>query len=131
MRVGSRYFSSDRASHVIKLSIPVVEPNHMESWTATQSGGRRPDKGGQPNSIARNATIRPTHPSVINVEATNAPYFASRFGISKVISMSSVCIGCREDVKLPFEFKMAFQPIVDMAGQRVWGYEALVRGARR
>lgn len=43
--------------------------------------------------------------------------------------MSSVCIGCREDVKLPFEFKMAFQPIVDMADQRVWGYEALVRGA--
>ena len=34
--------------------------------------------------------------------------------------MNSVCVGCREDVEL--------QPIVDMAGQRVWGYEALVRG---
>ncbi|HLG81727.1 MAG TPA: EAL domain-containing protein [Bradyrhizobium sp.] len=42
--------------------------------------------------------------------------------------MSSACVGCREDVKLPFEFKMAFQPIVDMTNRRVWGYEALVRG---
>lgn len=42
--------------------------------------------------------------------------------------MSSVCVGCREDVALPFEFKMAFQPIVDVACGRVWGYEALVRG---
>lgn len=42
--------------------------------------------------------------------------------------MSSVCVGCREDVVLPFEFKMAFQPIVDVTGGRVWGYEALVRG---
>jgi EAL domain-containing protein (putative c-di-GMP-specific phosphodiesterase class I) len=31
-------------------------------------------------------------------------------------------------VQLPFEFKMAFQPIVDLAAQQVWGYEALVRG---
>jgi EAL domain-containing protein (putative c-di-GMP-specific phosphodiesterase class I) len=43
--------------------------------------------------------------------------------------MSKACEGCREDVPLPFQFKMAFQPIVDVAGQRVWGYEALVRGA--
>ena len=42
--------------------------------------------------------------------------------------MNSVCVGCREDTELPFSFKMAFQPIVDMAAQRVWGYEALVRG---
>jgi EAL domain-containing protein (putative c-di-GMP-specific phosphodiesterase class I) len=42
--------------------------------------------------------------------------------------MNSVCVGCREDLELPFEFKMAFQPIVDTAAQRVWGYEALVRG---
>ena len=42
--------------------------------------------------------------------------------------MSPVCVGCREDVELPFEFKMAFQPIVDMTSHRVWGYEALVRG---
>lgn len=39
------------------------------------------------------------------------------------------CVGCREDIALPFEFKMAFQPIVDLSADRVWGYEALVRGA--
>ena len=38
------------------------------------------------------------------------------------------CVGCREDVALPFEFKMGFQPIVDLRTQLVWGYEALVRG---
>jgi EAL domain-containing protein (putative c-di-GMP-specific phosphodiesterase class I) len=43
-------------------------------------------------------------------------------------SMGNVCVGCREDIALPFEFKMAFQPIVDVANHRVWGYEALVRG---
>jgi EAL domain-containing protein (putative c-di-GMP-specific phosphodiesterase class I) len=43
--------------------------------------------------------------------------------------MKSTCVGCRDDVPLPFEFKMAFQPIVDVARHRVWGYEALVRGA--
>ncbi len=43
--------------------------------------------------------------------------------------MSKTCVGCRDDIALPFDFKMAFQPIVDMASGRVWGYEALVRGA--
>jgi EAL domain-containing protein (putative c-di-GMP-specific phosphodiesterase class I) len=42
--------------------------------------------------------------------------------------MSKSCVGCRDDIALPFDFKMAFQPIVDMADGRVWGYEALVRG---
>jgi EAL domain-containing protein (putative c-di-GMP-specific phosphodiesterase class I) len=42
--------------------------------------------------------------------------------------MKSTCVGCRDDIPLPFEFKMAFQPIVDVAHHRVWGYEALVRG---
>lgn len=42
--------------------------------------------------------------------------------------MGSKCEGCRDDVPLPFEFKMAFQPIVDLNASRVWGYEALVRG---
>lgn len=42
--------------------------------------------------------------------------------------MPSTCVGCREDIILPFEFKMAFQPIVDVNNHRVWGYEALVRG---
>ena len=42
--------------------------------------------------------------------------------------MTIKCAGCRDDIALPFEFKMAFQPIVDVAEARVWGYEALVRG---
>ena len=42
--------------------------------------------------------------------------------------MSSACSDCRDDKPLPFQFKMAFQPIVDLNHQRVWGYEALVRG---
>lgn len=42
--------------------------------------------------------------------------------------MGSACSKCRGDTALPFEFKMAFQPIVDLSAQRVWGYEALVRG---
>ncbi|UZE49191.1 EAL domain-containing protein [Rhodopseudomonas sp. P2A-2r] len=42
--------------------------------------------------------------------------------------MGNVCAGCRDDFTLPFAFKMAFQPIVDLKANRVWGYEALVRG---
>jgi EAL domain-containing protein (putative c-di-GMP-specific phosphodiesterase class I) len=42
--------------------------------------------------------------------------------------MSSACADCRNDMSVPFEMKMAFQPIVDLSAQRVWGYEALVRG---
>lgn len=39
------------------------------------------------------------------------------------------CAGCKDGESLGFDFVMAFQPIVDMAARRVWGYEALVRGA--
>ncbi|RYG87285.1 MAG: EAL domain-containing protein [Alphaproteobacteria bacterium] len=38
------------------------------------------------------------------------------------------CAGCRDGEKLNFEFSMAFQPIYDADANRVWGYEALVRG---
>jgi EAL domain-containing protein (putative c-di-GMP-specific phosphodiesterase class I) len=38
------------------------------------------------------------------------------------------CGGCDAGSELPFTFKMAFQPIVDLGAGRVWGYEALVRG---
>jgi len=38
------------------------------------------------------------------------------------------CQGCRDGAPLPFEFTMAFQPIINVADNRVWGYEALVRG---
>ncbi|KYG98441.1 EAL domain-containing protein [Bradyrhizobium sp. DOA1] len=42
--------------------------------------------------------------------------------------MAMACKGCGDGTELPFKFKMAFQPIVDVAEHRVWGYEALVRG---
>ena len=38
------------------------------------------------------------------------------------------CSACKNGIDLPFSFTMAFQPIVDLARRRVWGYEALVRG---
>ena len=38
------------------------------------------------------------------------------------------CSGCQDAEPLGFDFDMAFQPIFDAALQRVWGYEALVRG---
>ncbi|WP_043440721.1 EAL domain-containing protein [Arthrobacter sp. L77] len=38
------------------------------------------------------------------------------------------CNGCTTSSKLDFEFSMAFQPIYDAVDDRVWGYEALVRG---
>ncbi|WP_289015480.1 EAL domain-containing protein [uncultured Methylobacterium sp.] len=38
------------------------------------------------------------------------------------------CQGCRDARPLPFAFTMAFQPIVDVGRNRIWGYEALVRG---
>lgn len=49
--------------------------------------------------------------------------------MEKVLVMGVKCAGCREDVSLPFEFRMAFQPIVDLGQRRIWGYEALVRGS--
>ncbi|MBV9081084.1 MAG: EAL domain-containing protein [Acidobacteriaceae bacterium] len=38
------------------------------------------------------------------------------------------CESCRDGRELPFRFKMAFQPIVDVGDNRIWGYETLVRG---
>ncbi|GJE16507.1 EAL domain-containing protein [Methylobacterium marchantiae] len=38
------------------------------------------------------------------------------------------CPGCGNGTELDFSFTMAFQPIVDLQHQRIWGYEALVRG---
>ncbi|BBE24238.1 diguanylate phosphodiesterase [Arthrobacter sp. MN05-02] len=38
------------------------------------------------------------------------------------------CDGCTTSSKLDFNFSMAFQPIYDAIDDRVWGYEALVRG---
>ncbi len=41
---------------------------------------------------------------------------------------SKKCEACREGRSLPFDFTMAFQPIVSLINQEIWGYEALVRG---
>lgn len=38
------------------------------------------------------------------------------------------CSACRDQAPLPFEFSMAFQPIVDLRDRSVFAYEALVRG---
>jgi EAL domain-containing protein (putative c-di-GMP-specific phosphodiesterase class I) len=38
------------------------------------------------------------------------------------------CVGCRDGRELPFDFTMAFQPVIDVEAGRVWAYEALVRG---
>ena len=38
------------------------------------------------------------------------------------------CNGCATSSELDFDFSMAFQPIYDAVDDRVWGYEALVRG---
>lgn len=40
------------------------------------------------------------------------------------------CAQCAEGAGLDFGFSMAFQPIVDFPGRRVFSYEALVRGPR-
>jgi EAL domain-containing protein (putative c-di-GMP-specific phosphodiesterase class I) len=43
--------------------------------------------------------------------------------------MTDTCAGCRSGTKLDFDFSMAFQPIIDASQGKIWGYEALVRGA--
>jgi EAL domain-containing protein (putative c-di-GMP-specific phosphodiesterase class I) len=40
----------------------------------------------------------------------------------------SNCSNCRIEPDGPFDFTMAFQPIVKLGSNSVWGYEALVRG---
>ena len=48
---------------------------------------------------------------------------------SEGTKMSKVgCAGCKGSEALPFDFTMAFHPIVDISQGTVWGYEALVRG---
>lgn len=42
--------------------------------------------------------------------------------------MAKGCEGCRSGADLDFAFSMAFQPVYDVASERVWGYEALIRG---
>jgi EAL domain-containing protein (putative c-di-GMP-specific phosphodiesterase class I) len=49
---------------------------------------------------------------------------------AKEISMPALaaCDGCRTGESFPVPFTMAFQPIVDLGANAIWGYEALVRG---
>jgi EAL domain-containing protein (putative c-di-GMP-specific phosphodiesterase class I) len=44
------------------------------------------------------------------------------------MTQAQTCVGCKDGTDLSFGFSMAFQPIVDTGAERVWGYEALVRG---
>jgi EAL domain-containing protein (putative c-di-GMP-specific phosphodiesterase class I) len=38
------------------------------------------------------------------------------------------CEACKDGIVPPFDFTMAFHPIVDLENRSIWGYEALVRG---
>jgi EAL domain-containing protein (putative c-di-GMP-specific phosphodiesterase class I) len=38
------------------------------------------------------------------------------------------CKACKDGIAPPFDFTMAFHPIVDIENRAIWGYEALVRG---
>lgn len=49
--------------------------------------------------------------------------------VEKTALRALACAACREGDTLDFDFSMAFQPIFDMATERPWAYEALVRGA--
>jgi EAL domain-containing protein (putative c-di-GMP-specific phosphodiesterase class I) len=44
------------------------------------------------------------------------------------VTNPATCDGCQNGDMFPLDFTMAFQPIVDLGGERIWGYEALVRG---
>lgn len=45
------------------------------------------------------------------------------------MTTSSGCSACRDGEQLEFPISLAFQPILDLARQEVFAYEALVRGA--
>ncbi|WP_434930522.1 EAL domain-containing protein [Shewanella sp. HL-SH5] len=48
--------------------------------------------------------------------------------IESINTERSLCTNCAKDNNLDFDFTMAFQPIIDCSTQRIYGYEALVRG---
>lgn len=41
---------------------------------------------------------------------------------------TGTCDGCRNGDQFPIPFTMAFQPIISLSANSIWGYEALVRG---
>ena len=58
-----------------------------------------------------------------NVSATDLPLY-----IIEENAKELPCEGCRNGEALPFDFSMAFQPLVDLEQRSVFGYEGLVRG---
>lgn len=44
------------------------------------------------------------------------------------MSLTGTCDGCRNGDAFPIPFTMAFQPIISLSADAIWGYEALVRG---
>ena len=44
------------------------------------------------------------------------------------VASTNKCVGCRNDEPFEFEFKYAYQPIVDLSTRRIYAHEALVRG---
>jgi EAL domain-containing protein (putative c-di-GMP-specific phosphodiesterase class I) len=51
-------------------------------------------------------------------------------GMEASVNTKVRCHGCGSSEPLPFDFTMAFHPIVDLGRGVVWGYEALVRGTQ-
>jgi EAL domain-containing protein (putative c-di-GMP-specific phosphodiesterase class I) len=51
-------------------------------------------------------------------------------GMEASVNTKVGCQGCRSSAPLPFDFPMAFHPIVDLDRGVIWGYEALVRGTQ-
>ena len=45
-----------------------------------------------------------------------------------IAAQAKKCEACKDGVRPPFPFSMAFQPIVDVENNKVFAYEALVRG---
>ncbi len=48
--------------------------------------------------------------------------------VEPLLASRDRCGACSDGIMPPFEFSMAFQPVVDLAAGRVHAYEALVRG---
>ena len=48
--------------------------------------------------------------------------------VEPLLASGDRCGACLDGITPPFEFSMAFQPVVDLAAGRVYAYEALVRG---
>jgi len=48
--------------------------------------------------------------------------------VEPLLASGDRCGACVDGIMPPFEFSMAFQPVVDLAAGRVYAYEALVRG---